>query len=378
MANRDFDVILYGASGFTGSQTVQYFARHAPPGLRWAIAGRNSSKLEALHADVPIFVADSADQPAIDAIVSRTRVLLTTAGPFALYGNCIVDACVRHRTHYVDITGETVWVRELIDRYHNQAASDGTRIIPFCGFDCVPCDLGAHWIANKLGPKTVEIKAFFQAKSGSPNGGTMASAFHSWESGDNYKMRAPFLLSPDTARDLRPVERDPEGAHFDSDIQAWTAPWIMGVIDTRVVRRSLALLGRDIAYQEYMKLDSHVAASLVAGFSAFSQKALNLAPFRRLLRLVRPGSGPSEKKMNEGFFRCDFFARAEDGTTAQASMFGQGDPANRITVKCVCESALALACDEDQLPARAGILTPSTGIGDILIARLDRQGIKIG
>src|SRR5215470_3198225 len=133
MSNRDYDVVLYGASGFTGKQTVEYFNRHAPPGIRWAVAGRNREKLEAVKNEVGgaaknahLLAADSRDQAAIDAIVSRTRVLLTTAGPFALYGNAIVDACVRFKTHYVDITGETAWVKELIDRYHTQAAADGT------------------------------------------------------------------------------------------------------------------------------------------------------------------------------------------------------------------------------------------------------------
>src|SRR5262249_16746613 len=150
MSDRDYDVVLYGASGFTGKQTVRYFAEKAHVGeVRWAIAGRNREKLEAVKTeiggavkDTDVLVADSRDQSAVDAIVSGTRVILTTAGPFALYGSNIVDACVRFKTHYVDITGETTWVRDLIDRYHNRAAADGTRIIPFCGFDSVPSDLG--------------------------------------------------------------------------------------------------------------------------------------------------------------------------------------------------------------------------------------------
>lgn len=149
MSDRPYDVVLYGASGFVGKQTVQYFARHTlSEPVRWAIAGRNRQKLEAVRdavgVAVDILVADSQEQQAIDAIVAQTRVLLTTAGPFALYGNALVDACVRLRTHYVDITGETPWVKTLIDRYHTQAAADGTRIIPCCGFDSVPSDLGTR------------------------------------------------------------------------------------------------------------------------------------------------------------------------------------------------------------------------------------------
>jgi short subunit dehydrogenase-like uncharacterized protein len=149
MVDRPYDVVLYGASGFTGKQTVQYFAHHVVQSeVRWAIAGRNRQKLESVKAqvgvNVDILVADTQDQTAVDGVVSQTRVVLNTAGPFALYGNAIVDACVRLRTHYVDITGETPWVKELCDRYHDRAAANGTRIIPFCGFDSVPSDLGSN------------------------------------------------------------------------------------------------------------------------------------------------------------------------------------------------------------------------------------------
>jgi short subunit dehydrogenase-like uncharacterized protein len=142
MEEREFDVVLYGATGFTGQQTFRHFSQHAPEGLRWAIAGRNRQKLAALRATVPVLVADSTNECQIANLVSRTRVLLNTAGPFALYGDAIVAACVNSATHYVDITGETAWVRSLIERHHETAAKQGTRIIPFCGFDSVPADLG--------------------------------------------------------------------------------------------------------------------------------------------------------------------------------------------------------------------------------------------
>src|SRR5664279_2563324 len=177
MPKREFDVVLYGATGFTGRQTVRYFGEFAPPDLKWAIAGRNLSKLEALKSGVPAIVADSFDQAAIDTMVKRTRVLLTTAGPFAVYGTGIVDACVRFRTHYCDITGETPWVRSLIDRYQEKAAAEGTKLIPFCGFDSVPSDLGAMLIADALGPQTATVTALFQM-AGGLNGGTLASALN--------------------------------------------------------------------------------------------------------------------------------------------------------------------------------------------------------
>ncbi len=372
---RDLDIILYGATGFTGRQTVKYFQQHAPANLKWAIAGRSRPRLEALNANVEILLADASDQKAIDAIVSRTRVLLTTAGPFALYGTSLVDACVRLQTHYVDITGETPWVRMLIDRYHEKAQAEGTRIIPCCGFDSVPSDLGAMLISQALGSQTREIKAFFKFKGGL-NGGTLASMMNMFDSGTNKTMDDPFLLSPSITRTPRDLEHDPTRETYDTDVKAWTAPFLMGKINTRVVRRSCEIRGDDFAYQEYTKFDGSLAGPLAllttAGGSLVSH-AMDHPTMRRLLRTVSPppGEGPSEHTMNTGWFRCEFVANQ----TVRAVVADQGDPANRVTVKCLCESALSLALD--QLPNRAGVLTPSTGIGDALVTRLRSRGMTL-
>jgi short subunit dehydrogenase-like uncharacterized protein len=377
--SRDFDIVLNGATGFTGRQTVEYFKQHAPTGLRWAVAGRNQSRLDALHANVPILIADASNQSAIDAIVSRTRVLLNTAGPFAIYGTGFVDACVRFNTHYVDITGETHWVRMLIDRYHDKAQADGTRVVPCCGFDSVPSDLGAMLIAQALGPEVREVKAFFKMKGGL-NGGTLASMLHIYESNANKAMADPFLLSPTITRVPRDLEQDPSKEAYDTDAKAWTTPFIMGKINTRVVRRSCAIRGQDFAYQEFTKFDGSLAGPLAlvatAGGSLFDH-AMEVPAMRRILRTVSPapGEGPSEHTMNTGWFRCEFIGKASNGRTAQAVVADQGDPGNRVTVKCLCESALALALD--QLPGRAGVLTPSTGIGEALVTRLKARGMTL-
>jgi len=376
---RDFDVILYGATGFTGRQTVKYFQQHAPSTLTWAIAGRNQSRLEALNACVPILTADASDQPAIDAIVEHTRVLLNTAGPFAIYGTGFVDACVRSHTHYVDITGETHWVRKLIDRYHEKAQADGTRIIPCCGFDSVPSDLGAMLISQSLGPDTREVKAFFKMKGGL-NGGTFASMMHMYESSANKTMADPFLLSPSITRTPRDLEIDPTKEVYDTDAKAWTAPFLMSQINTRVVRRSCEIRGQDFAYQEYTKFDGSMAGPLAlittAGGSLFGH-AMEYPTMRRVLRTVSPapGEGPSEHTMETGWFRCEFFGKASNGRTTQAVVADQGDPGNRVTVKCLCESALALV--QDELPNQAGVLTPSTGLGEALVTRLRARGMTL-
>jgi len=373
---RDFDIVLYGATGFTGRQTVAYFTQHAPADLRWAIAGRNRDKLQALDAPAPILIADASDQVGIDAIVHRTRVLLTTAGPFAVYGTRFVDSCVRFKTHYVDITGETPWVRMLIDRYDAKAAAEGTRIIPFCGFDSVPSDLGAMLISQALGPETTEVKAFIEMRGGL-NGGTLASAINMYETGAIKAFSDPFVLSPTTTRAPRDVERDPTTAAYDPDMKTWTAPFPLSAINTRVVRRSCALLGTDFAYQEWAKVDNHFGASLLAGFGRVFQSAMHSSALRSAVRAISPspGQGPSQKTMDTGWFRIHFFGKTSDGRTAQGIVSDQGDPGNRVTVKCLCESALTLALEP--LPDRAGILTPSTGLGESLIKRLRATGMTV-
>lgn len=405
MQNRDYDVVLYGASGFTGKQTVEYFARNVKPGqLRWAIAGRNRQKLEAVKSEIgdavkniDVLVADSKDQAAVDAMVSRTRVILTTAGPYALYGTAIVDACVRFKTHYVDITGETPWVKDLIARYHDQAAADGTRIIPFCGFDSIPSDLGAYLVArhiqNQLDAQCTEVKAYFQVNGGL-NGGTMATVFNLIEAGQAERARDVFLLNPAGEQHSEQEiarNQDPKIPVYDPDIAAWAGPFFMSQINTRVVRRSAALYkqwnapyGPSFLYQERMKfgglLGGIQAAGMTAGTAVFNAALQSpLRPFMKTM-LPQPGDGPSEKTMNEGWFLCDLVGIASDGRKVKGVIRDQGDPGNRATVKFLCESALSLALNFDQLPGgqeRGGILTPATALGEVLAERLRKAGMVI-
>jgi short subunit dehydrogenase-like uncharacterized protein len=405
MSQRQYDVVLYGASGFTGRQTVQYFAGNTRPSeVRWAIAGRNGQALEAAREragedakSADILVADAQDQPAVDAIVAKTRILLSTAGPFSLYGSKIVDACVRYKTHYVDITGETSWVRDLIDRYHDRAAAEGTRIIPCCGFDSVPSDLGTYLVARHiqktLGTDCREVKSFYQIRGGL-NGGTFASAANLQQSGQAARTRELFLLNPPKARsaeELR-LNRDPRKARFDADIGAWATPFIMGAANTRVVRRSAGLLeqwnesyGPEFRYQEFQKFTAPMArakAMATLGLLGALQAGLQASSTRRLLKVLapKPGQGPSQKTMDNGFFRCDFVGTAADDRKVFGIVFDKGDPGNRATVKFLCESALSLALNADQLPGgpqRGGLLTPVTGLGDVLVSRLRKAGMRL-
>jgi short subunit dehydrogenase-like uncharacterized protein len=389
IVDRKYDLILYGASGFTGRQTVEYCRQFAPAGLSWAIAGRNRSKLEAVNsAGVDVLVADAQDDNALHGLSRQTRVVASTAGPFGLYGTKLVDACVRNRTHYCDITGETPWIRQQIDRHHVQAAADGTRIVPGCGFDSIPSDFGA-WLISRhvhdaLNSDCAEVSAYFRV-GGGINGGTLASVFHMLETKQLIVARDPFLLDPDPAAHT-PEERarnaDPTGVRYDADLEKWVGPFLMGSINTRVVRRTQALLGLSFDYQEYSKFGSSKTARSVtfAGkvFESVAASAMGRSILKRLL--PKPGEGPSEKVMNAGFFECEFVAAAKDGRRVRGILQGQGDAGNRITVKCLCESAFLLA--ESSVThaaikpfAAGGVLTPVTGLGEGLVARLAKAGI---
>ena len=367
---RTYDVVLYGATGFVGRQTVAYFAAHAG-GLRWALAGRNYNKLAAVRAnagpgasDAGIVVADASDGQALAALAQRT--------------------------HYVDITGETPWVRELIDRHHEHAKADGTRIIPCCGFDSVPSDLGAWMLARHfqaLGEACVEVKACFSLRGGF-NGGTLASALNMLDSGQSRALADPWLLNPAQVRPRPvPLDDDPVAPHRDADFKAWVGPFFMGPVNTRVVRRSAALLGYgpDFHYQEYLRFGSGaLAAATAVGVSAgmnASQAALRLAPVRALARRLAPapGQGPSEASMNRGSFRCELVGHGAGGTVARAKVAAAGDPGNRATTVMVCEAAMALTRAAD-LPGgqkAGGVLTPASGLGTALAERLRAAGMTM-
>jgi short subunit dehydrogenase-like uncharacterized protein len=388
-ADRKYDIVLYGASGFTGKQTVEYCRQFAPAGLRWAIAGRNRSRLDTVNsAGVDVLVADAQDDAALNLLAAQTRVVATTAGPFSLYGTKLVEACVRHRTHYCDITGETPWIRGLIDRHHAQAAADGTRIVPCCGFDSIPSDFGAwlisRYVRDALHSECVSVAAYFRM-GGGLNGGTVASFLYMIESGQIAAVRDPFLLDPDRAArsdEERARNADPAGVRYDADLQAWVTPFLMGAVNTRVVRRTQALLGARFDYQEYARYGTAKTARMVAMGSRVFEFVSGSGLGRRIIKPLLPkaGDGPSEKTMNEGFFECEFIANAKNGERARGVLKAQGDPGNRVTVKCLCESAFVLAhSDTAQSGPKSGaggVLTPVTGLGDELMVRLGRAGFN--
>lgn len=396
-----YDVVLYGATGFTGKQTAHYFAEHAGKDVKWAIAGRNKDKLEKVKkelgpgfSELPVIVADISDQESIDNMVAPTRVLLTTVGPYNLYGEPVVAACVKFQTDYVDITGETNFVKKIIEKYHEEARSKSIKIIPFCGFDSVPSDLGTLFavdaLKNQAGQDAKEVKAFFQAYGGF-NGGTLATIFNLAESGALSELEDPELLNPPEFK--HPEQKFPDdnrAQYYDHDLKAWTAPFFMAPTNTRVVRRSNALFaeegepyGKDFQYIERMYFDEllPVKSSLL---SLGTKVASQADKFPALLKtaknyLPKPGEGPSEKTMNSGYFKTWMVATGEKGAKIKVFIYSKGDPGNRVTVKILCEAALSLCQQRGELPGgneKGGILTPATGLGFVLLERLKKQGMR--
>lgn len=396
MSDREFDVILYGASGFTGRQTVAYFRDHAPKTIRWAIAGRNESKLQKVAQDLlpenppEVLIADGHDRVALGVLCRKARVVLTTAGPFSVYGRDLVDACMAEGTHYLDITGETPFAADLIRDYHEAAQRQGTRIIPFAGFDSIPSDLGTLVCARALrerGQSTRRVVSAFKVRGGL-NGGTVASALAMATSGRMRDLRDVLLLNPADQRSPaeRQRNRDLTWPVYEESLKCWLAPFVMGPINSRVVRRSNALFREtDAQYGEHFQYvegyESRGRPSALA--MAFGLKCvdtlLRFSAGRSLVRALSPspGRGPSESTMDNGFFRTRFLAEGEDGSRLSMTLSANGDPGNRVTVTALCESAFALAAPADTLPGGegfGGVLTPAVGLGTALVDRLKVRG----
>jgi short subunit dehydrogenase-like uncharacterized protein len=400
-AHREHDVVVYGATGFVGRLSAAYLAASAPAGARIALAGRSREKLERTRRDLggaaaewPLLVADSADRSALDDVVRATRVVATTVGPYQRYGMALVQACAAAGTHYADLTGETLFMRRTIDECDSAATDSGARIVHSCGFDSIPSDMGMHLLHARaredglgdLGDTTLVVCGM----RGGPSGGTIDSIRVQVDEARRDPSRRrlladPYALSP--ARDREPdlgPEADPSRPSHDPQLGGWLAPFVMGMVNTRVVRRSNALVGyaygSQLRYRELVRMGEGPlgplkAAGMSAGLVAL-QASLSLAPTRPLLDrlLPKPGEGPSEAARDRGFFRIETHTRTSSGQRIVCRIAAQGDPGYKATAVMLGESALALAFDEQELPSRAGVLTPATGIGDTLVRRLRAAG----
>ena len=403
-SEREFDLVLFGATGFTGRLVAKYLAEHAPAETRIALAGRSLDKLAEIRsglpqqaADWPLIQADSSQQESLESLARRTKVLCTTVGPYAKYGLPVVQACAEAGTHYTDLSGEILFMRDSIDQYDETARRTGARIVHSCGFDSIPSEVGVlamHRASQADGDGTLgETTMAVVGTSGGFSGGTAASLINEIERMEREPetvktARDPYALSPD--RQAEPSVKPPTkvaGVGRDDDAGGYNGPFIMAYINARNVRRSNALLGyaygRDFRYDEVIATGhgplglakaSALAGAMGAGFAGL-RWSKSRGPLMHLL--PDPGEGPNEQQREKGFFKIRFSAKTGDGRHYQARVIAQGDPGYKATAMMLSEASLALALDEADLPKRAGVLTPATAIGDKLIERLRTAGMTI-
>ena len=382
--DREYQIILYGATGFTGKLCAEYL-RDNYPEIKWAIAGRDNQKLNdlknSLNLNCDIYVASGDDKESIDKFVTKTRVVLSTAGPFARYSNLIVKSCVENKTHYTDITGENHWVKDLIDEHHEKASEEGTRIIPSCGYDSIPSDMGVFYSVQQMG-KPVKKVTVYHSGQGGVSGGTTETMF---TIGPLPKeKRDPFLLNPENSVSEKQKKLSKDGFEIKKikNTDSYSGIGLMSFANTRVVRRSSALYdagqksyGSDFIFRELGSYPSKRSARL-ASFGLIFAFIVISTPLRHIVRrfLPKPGEGPDKVTRENGWFRGLFKVEAEDGEVKYFQIYGDGDPGYKATAQMVCESAITLAtCDNLN---SGGVLTSAYGLGNALLERLSKSGIK--
>lgn len=398
MDTREFDVVIWGATGFTGQLVAEYmFQQYGVGGdVSWAIAGRNLDKLDQVAKDaagnqadqIPKIIADTTDRDAIFEMVQRTRVVCTTVGPYALYGTVLVEACVTHGTHCCDLTGEVQWMVRTIEQFQFLAESSGAKIVHTCGFDSIPSDLGVFYLQQQMralhDTYAVEVKYRVGETSGGISGGTVASLMNMMEEVKQDPSITDILADPYS---LNPQNmprgedgQDQSAALYDLDFMQWTAPFAMAGVNTRVVRRTNALMqyayGKDFRYSEAMLMGNgpsgYMKAMTVAAVSGLVMLTAAFSPTRSLLKQVvpKPGEGPSAEAIAKGSFNILLHGRHPDDRTKdiKVKVTGDKDPGYGATSKMLAESAVCLA--KDELEDGGGILTPVAAMGDKLLQRL--------
>ncbi len=400
---REFDIVIQGATGFTGALVAAYLLRQygLDGELKWALAGRSEKKLQdvrdALDGDcssLDLIVADSFDKRALAALAARTRVVVTTVGPYALYGSDLVAACVEAGTHYCDLAGEVQWIRKMVDAHHACAVETSAKIVHCCGFDSVPMDVGV-WalqdaVQKKHGEYCQSISMMVKATKGSASGGTLASMMNLIKESRKDRSVArvlvhPYSLNPEGERD-GPDARDQQRVLYREDAHSWTAPFVMAGVNTKVVRRSHALAG--YPYGKHFKYDESVMTG--HGFSGWLKGTLmtvalgalvffaSYTPTRNMLQrfvLAKPGEGPDEELQKNGFFNLLQIGQLADGTVVRGRVTGDQDPGYGSTSKMLGECAVCLA--KDDLVAGGGVLTPASAMSRPLLKRLrDNAGLS--
>ncbi len=375
--SREFDIIVYGASGFTGRLVAEYLNKqYGSEGPKWAMAGRSQEKLESVRdemgvpKDTPLVIADASDTASLTDMVKRTRVIITTVGPYQLYGNELVAACAQHGTDYCDLSGEPAWMRMKIDAHEAQAKESGARIVFSSGFDSIPFDLGVMMLQkecfNRFGQSAPRIKGRVRAMQGTFSGGTAASLKATMAAAAKDPMvikylTNPFSLAPGFEGPEQPLGNKPI---YEEDLKSWSAPFIMAPINTKNIHRTNALLGHeygeDFIYDEMMFTGDGEQGEQMANFMAKADPmGGDDAP--------KPGEGPSKEERENGFYDILFIAEMADGAKTMLSVKGDKDPGYGSTSKMIAETAITLL-DSD---CAGGIHTPGSALGESLVKRLE-------
>tara|TARA_R110002051_G_scaffold302935_1_gene371537 strand:- start:2061 stop:3359 length:1299 start_codon:yes stop_codon:yes gene_type:complete len=404
---RDYAVVLYGATSFVGQITAHYLAEFLSTNkdkggntVTWAIAGRDEEKLNELQSKlaskVDIIIANSDDAASLDTMTEQTQVIISTVGPYLKYGEPLIKSCVSNGTDYVDLTGEAIFIKDMMDKYQEAAKQSGARIVNSCGFDSIPSDLGVYFTQKQAEAKFDSacdvIHMRVKAAKGGLSGGTIASMATIFEEVGQDKSRRkqvanPYLLNDDkNAPNVR--QSNVSKPEYDSEHKRWLAPFVMASINTRIVHRSNQLLGyeygRDFRYDEAMwmkdgikgKLTSYALSAGLLGFAT----AMMITPSRELLSkhvLPKSGSGPSEEEQENGYFDIRLFGKTAHQETITTKVTGDKDPGYGSTSRMLSQAALCLAQDISKETVGGGFWTPASAMGDKLLARLeDHAGLS--
>jgi short subunit dehydrogenase-like uncharacterized protein len=397
------DVLLFGATGFTGHLVAEVLAARAAAGagFSWALAGRSAERLDSVRraigapAGLPLHVADAGDAAALATLVRRTRLVITTVGPYTRHGTALAQACAEAGTDYVDLCGEPLWMARMIDRLQAPAAASGARIVFSCGFDSIPFDLGVLYLQTealrRFGRPLQQVQGRVRRLRGGLSGGTAASMIATLEATDGNPAAArlladPFALTPGFRG---PAQPDGEAARQDPGAERWTGPFMMAVINTKNVHRTNALRGhpwgRDFAYDERLVtgrgLAGRAAAELLAAGTRLQQRALGWGPARSLigrLALPQPGQGPSRRQREAGSFDLQFSGQTADGRQLSVAVLGDRDPGYGATSRMLAEAALCLLQDVPRGATPGGVWTPGAAMGLALLRRLQAHaGLRL-
>jgi short subunit dehydrogenase-like uncharacterized protein len=384
-SNREFGIIVYGATGYTGRLVCEYLNRQygVNGDVKWAMAGRSQQKLESVRdemgipADVPLIVADAGNSESVKAMVERSKVIITTVGPYQLYGSDLVAACAKAGTDYVDLCGEPAWMHEMIAAHGEAAKASGARIVFSCGFDSIPFDLGVYFLQQeakkRFGAPVPRIKGRMRAMKGTFSGGTLASFKATMaavaKKPETMKVLAdPFALTEGFTGAEQPPGLTPV---YEDDLKSWSAPFVMATINTKNIHRSNFLLGHeygeDFVYDEMMLTGPGEQGQAIANAVA-ADKSMATNP-------IQPGEGPSKEERETGFYDVLFVGSNAKGETIKVGVKGDKDPGYGSTSKMIAESAVCLLKNPDA--ASGGIWTPAAALGGLLIERLEKNaGLK--